>query len=111
MAEVCMIINSRLIVPVSSDPENPTILSPNVLLTQKGDDITSLQNLDIRDMFRAGWKHVQVLAERFWKRWKYEFLQNLQARRKWNTQKENLHKGDVVLVKEKDMKRSDWPTG
>lgn len=30
---------------------------------------------------------------------------------KWKTQKENLHKGDVVLVKEKDMKRSDWPTG
>lgn len=112
MAEVCMIIKSRPIVPVSSDPENPTILSPNVLLTQKeGDDIPPLQNLDIRDMFRAGWKHVQVLAERFWKRWKDEFLQSLQTRRKWKTEKENLHKGDVVLVKEKDMKRSDWPTG
>lgn len=106
-----MIINSRPIVPVSSDPENPTILSPNVVLTQKGDDIPSLQNLDIRDMFRAGWKHVQVLAERFWKRWKGEFWKSLQARRKWNTQKENLHKGDVVLAKEKDMKRSDWATG
>lgn len=27
------------------------------------------------------------------------------------TEKENLHEGDVVLLREKDMKRCDWPTG
>jgi hypothetical protein len=50
------------------------------------------------------------LAEKFWKRWNDEFLQNLQTRRKWKTVKENIKERDVVLS-EKDTKRCDWPTG
>ena len=112
MAEVSMIINSRPIVPISSDPENALILSPNVLLTQKeNEDVLPLQNIDTREMYKSNWKHVQVLAEKFWKRWKDEFLQNLQTRRKWKTVKENIKEGDVVMLREKDMKRCDWPTG
>lgn len=34
-AEVSYIINSRPLVSVSSDPQNPMILSPSLLLTQK----------------------------------------------------------------------------
>lgn len=40
MAEACMIMNSRPIVPISVDPENACILPPNVSLTQKeGDEV------------------------------------------------------------------------
>lgn len=64
---VSIIINSSPIVPISSDPENAIILSPNVLLMQdEGDDLPPLQNMETRDMFKANWKHAQVLAERFW---------------------------------------------
>ncbi|KAJ8007561.1 hypothetical protein DPEC_G00095320 [Dallia pectoralis] len=35
MAEVSAIMNSRPLVPVSNDPEDPFILSPSMLLTQK----------------------------------------------------------------------------
>ena len=35
MAEVCAIVNSRPLVPVSTDPDDPQILSPATLLTQK----------------------------------------------------------------------------
>lgn len=35
MAEVCAIVNSRPLLPVSSDPECPDILSPSLLLTHK----------------------------------------------------------------------------
>ena len=36
MAEVCAIVNDRPIVPVSTDHEEPFLLSPSSLLTQKG---------------------------------------------------------------------------
>ncbi|VDI29234.1 Hypothetical predicted protein [Mytilus galloprovincialis] len=39
MAEVSAIVNSRPLVPVSTDPENPLILTPAMLLTQKTDYI------------------------------------------------------------------------
>ena len=35
IAEVCAIFNNRPIVPVSTDPESPFVLSPATLLTQK----------------------------------------------------------------------------
>jgi hypothetical protein len=35
MAEVTAIVNARPLVPVSSDPEAPEILTPAILLTQK----------------------------------------------------------------------------
>lgn len=45
MAEVMCIINSRPITTVSDDPELPSILSPNVLLTQKvNSDVEPYQN-------------------------------------------------------------------
>ena len=60
---------------------------------------------------RKRWRRVQYLAEQFWLRWKREFLQNLQVRTKWNERVRNLAKGDVVLVKDKDLYRNDWSLG
>lgn len=52
MAEVAAIINARPLVPVSTDPDDPFILAPNALLTQKvtiaptpvGDWVNKLHN-------------------------------------------------------------------
>lgn len=35
MAEVMAIMNARPLLPVSTDPENPTVLTPAMILTQK----------------------------------------------------------------------------
>ena len=35
MAEVTAIVNARPLIPVSNDPDDPFILSPSMLLTQK----------------------------------------------------------------------------
>lgn len=112
MAEVCAIINSRPITCVSNDPDSPTILSPNVLLTQKvNGDIQSFEKLSLKDMYKSQWKHVQVLANHFWKRWRNEYLQNLQVRKKWSQECSNLKKGDVVMMMDSDVPRIEWPLG
>lgn len=52
---------------------------------------------------------MQYVAIEFWLRWHHEFLQNLQIRVKWVHPKRNLSVGDVVLSKEEEGLRSQWP--
>ncbi|XP_069103102.1 uncharacterized protein [Argopecten irradians] len=112
MAEVTAIINARPLIPVSTDVDKPLILSPATLLTQKTESrIESFEYFNQKDMLRSQWKHVQVLAEQFWSRWRKEFLPVLQARRKWNHESRNLEEGDVVLMKDEQTAHNDWPLG
>ncbi|XP_033757687.1 uncharacterized protein LOC117340038 [Pecten maximus] len=58
-------------------------------------------------MSRSQWKHVQVLAEQFWRQWRKEFLPLLQARKKWNQESRNLE-AVYVLMKDEQEARNDW---
>lgn len=69
MSEVTAIINARPLVPVSTDPEFPFILTPSMLLTQKPGNLTTPQeDFSKKDMLQSQWKRVQALAEMFWNR-------------------------------------------
>ncbi|VDI57933.1 Hypothetical predicted protein [Mytilus galloprovincialis] len=114
MAEVSAIVNSRPLVPVSTDPENPLILTPAMLLTQKTDYIFTSDHLgefDKRDLCLAEWRRVQALASVFWSRWRKEYLPLLQQRRKWTEDRRDLIEGDVILLKDKNICRTQWPVG
>ncbi|XP_061191732.1 uncharacterized protein LOC133199968 [Saccostrea echinata] len=110
MYEVSAIINSRPVTPISTDPDNPIIISPVMLLTQKTgfDPVPDLDD-DVKNLYKTGWKRVCMLSNMFWKRWKGEYLSGLQTRRKWNQQRENLKPGDVVLVRDSTTCRNQWP--
>ncbi|KAK3082830.1 hypothetical protein FSP39_006584 [Pinctada imbricata] len=112
MAEVSAIVNNRPLLPVSSDPDSPCILTPSTLLTMKTDkDVSPFPLFGPKDMLKSHWKHVQVLAEEFWRRWKDEYLHTLQKREKWFKECRNLKPGDIVLMRDKDNVRNDWPMG
>jgi hypothetical protein len=112
MAEVVCIINSRPITTVSDDPTLPTILSPNMLLTHKeNSDIAPRKDLDVKDMYRSQWRQVEVLADQFWKRWKSQYLQNLQSRQKWQKERENVKTGKVILLVDDNLSRIQWQVG
>lgn len=114
MAEVSSIVNNRPLVPVSTDHNNPFILSPAILLTQK--PMTSSVNdiicdVDTKNLLREEWKRVMCLSDMFWSRWRKEYLNNIQSRRKWQADIPNIKKGDVVLLRDKSAFRNDWPLG
>jgi hypothetical protein len=112
MCEVCAIINSRPIHPISSDPEKPEMLTPNALLTQKVEPLTGLdRSLNMKDIYKSQWKYVQVLSNSFWKQWKNGYIQTLQKRNKWLDVQPNLKVDDVVLLKDADEHRNQWPVG
>lgn len=109
MSEVSAIINARPLVPVSSDPDDPFILTPAALLTQKVGVPPPPGEFSDKDLHRSQWKQVQALATTFWSRWRREYLPTLQCRRKWNEDHRNLQKGDVVLLKDSQTARNEWP--
>ncbi|XP_056012635.1 uncharacterized protein LOC130052239 [Ostrea edulis] len=101
MAEVTAIINSRPITAVSKGPGVPFVLSPAMLLNRKISGHYSMcTDVDIRDIYKEQWKQVQVLSDLFWQQWKTHYLQNLQSRRKWTSEKMNLKVGDVIVIKD-----------
>ncbi|XP_070206448.1 uncharacterized protein [Littorina saxatilis] len=109
MAEVCAIVNSRPITPISHDPDSPLVLTPLMLLTMKcGQDQIPCDSSDLKEAYKHQWKHVQVLSNTFWKQ---EYLQSLQQRRSWKSEEENIEEGDLVLLKDAETHRNYWPVG
>ncbi len=49
------------------------------------------------------------MANDFWTRWRKEFLKNLQTRQKWIRPRRDLQIGDVVIIKEDNLPRNQWP--
>lgn len=112
MAEVMAIMNARPLASVSTDPDMPAFLTPAMLLTQKMSAISAPSgNFCTAQLYGKQWKQVQCLANTFWKRWKGEYLSTLQSRRKWTKDKPNVKEGDVVLLKDSQAHRNEWPIG
>lgn len=112
MAEIADIMNARPLVPISSDCEKTEILTPAMLLTQKACATSAPPGkFNIKDMYKSQWKQVQNLAYTLWKRWKQEYLSTLQTLRKWTDEKPNVQEGDVVLLKDPQVKCNECPMG
>ena len=112
LAEASAIINSRPLISLTSDPDDPRPLTPSLLLTQKPQQINCVSEISGNgNMYTKQWKRVQMLAEMFWNRWKTQYLQTVQSRQKWHEPKRNLSKGGIVLVKDKQAARNVWPMG
>ena len=107
--EVESIVDDRPITPVSDDPADLEALTPSHLLKLRSGHLLPLRGLPETERFRRHWKHVQQLAERFWKRWVAEYLPNLQRRQRWVERKVNIKEGDLVLVVDSQAPRSHWP--
>ena len=110
--EVMAIVNSR---PLTSQElersDGPLPLTPNHLLTMKSGLVVppppgTFQKEDL--YLRKRWRRVQFLAEQFWSRWKREYLQTLQPRVSSQTERPNVCRDDVVLLRDDDTCRASW---
>lgn len=109
MAEVSAIVNARPLVPISSDSAAPFLLSPAMLLTQKQSLAAPPGDFTGKDLLKYQWRQVQALANEFWSRWRNEYISTLHSRRKWHRTHRNLQTGDIVLLKQSQAPRNQWP--
>jgi hypothetical protein len=82
-----------------------------MLLTQKTQHKFIPETTDRKDLYRNEWKRVQALASMFWSRWRKEYLPQLQQRQKWTDSQRDLRNGNLVLLKDKSICRTQWPIG
>ncbi|BES96807.1 Retrotransposon protein [Nesidiocoris tenuis] len=106
------LLNSRPLCPLSTSPEETDFLTPGHFLI--GDHLRStpeptLLDLPINRLDR--WQLVKRMAEQIWKRWRIEYLSQLQQRTKWTKDQPNLQEGDLVLLQEPQAPPLTWPTG
>ena len=112
MCEVESILNGRPITPVSDDPRDIEVLTPNHLLIYRSTQPLAPGIFSDADTYsRKRWKLVQHLATQFWCRWKKEYVKTLQTRQKWNQSRRNLHENDIVLLVDSDSPRNVWRMG
>ena len=57
------------------------------------------------------WRRVQHLSDVFWNRQQKFYINDLQRRSKWFKDRRNIEVGDVVIIKDKLLKRNMWKTG
>ncbi|KRY08838.1 hypothetical protein T12_8353, partial [Trichinella patagoniensis] len=57
------------------------------------------------------WRKRQQIILHFWKRWRNEYVTTFVSRTKWMTKRQEPKEGDIVLVKEDNTKRENWPIG
>ncbi|XP_069968662.1 uncharacterized protein [Bactrocera oleae] len=108
--EACL--NSRPLVPLHDDPSGSYALTPGDFLI--GRPLNSRPEPPVVDVPKNRLlysQQLQQMFEHFWKRWNYEYLSTLQARRKWESRRQNLQEGDVVLILNENLPPTHWRIG
>ena len=115
LSESASIVNNTPLWATSTSPDDPTPITPNMLLTMRSPGPpTYLDSFSEDDMLAYGqrrYRRVLYLSDQFWLRWRTEYLHTLNARHKWKTKKPCIAPGDVVLIRDKNLPRNQWSMG
>ena len=112
--EIEAILNSRPLLPLSSDPNNLLPLTPGHFLF--GSSLSSFPQEDLRHIPEerlSAWQHVQFVGHHFWSRWLREYLNQMINRSKWKsaTPQESIKIGTLVILKEDNLPPMSWKLG
>lgn len=110
LSQIEALLNSRPLSVLSSDPSEPSALTPAHFLLQGG--FSELPSATIPDIPLNRLSRFQLLdrmVQHFWKRWHLEYLHNLQTREKWLNASTNVTTGTVVLIKNDNTPPMKWP--
>ena len=110
--EACM--NSRPLLPMTSHSQDglATLTASHFLLFKSPSAYPEDPRLPDRPHLLRKWNQCQAMVRHFWSRWTREYLNSLQARTKWQTERPNLEPEDIVILRpEKSIFSCHWPLG
>ncbi|XP_022800930.1 uncharacterized protein LOC111338676 [Stylophora pistillata] len=106
------LLNSRPLTYQSANIKDDVPLTPNHFLNGQMGGQFAPESVDTTKFNpRKRWRKVKELISRVWCRWLMEYLPTLNTRAKWTEVVNDLKKGDIVLVLEKNLPGGKWPLG
>lgn len=109
-AEIEAILNSRPLTPMSNDPNDLQPLTAGHFLI--GAPMTSLDDGELKYKSKIKmWHNLIAMRNEFWHRWSSEYITQLQQKNKWRSEKDNVKIGQLVIMKEDDLKPLQWKMG
>lgn len=113
LCETEAILNSRPLVPLSSDPNDMAYLTPSHFLI--GHPLNAFPHANLNDVntnLLTRWQLIEQMRQHFWSRWSREYLNSLQERNKWKKCKgAQLEPGQLVVIKQASLAPLQWVTG
>ena len=106
------ILNSRPLVPLSSDTDVYDVLTPAHFLIGRPLNVVVEPNLtEVKDNCLTNWRKLTKIIQTFWKKWQIQYLNNLQQRSKWMVEKDNVKINELVLLKDDNLPPQKWALG
>ncbi|XP_075161709.1 uncharacterized protein LOC142234459 [Haematobia irritans] len=104
------VLNSRPLSPMNDNPLELNGLTPGHLL--RGAPLIAMpeivsDNLQLNDR----WEKLNSLEHKFARRWKDEYLKELQRRYKWPSPRENLKVDQMVVIRDDQLPPCEWKLG
>ena len=110
LAETTSIVNNTPLWTVSNDPNDPTPLTPAMLLNHPSTLMCDrYTEKDLLSYGQRQYRRVKYLSSQFWKRWREEYIHTLTLRHKWRKKQRCITVGDVVILKDPSEIRNLWP--
>lgn len=107
------ILNSRPLIPLSTNPQDLHFLSPAHFLV--GDSLLALPEpslIEVKQNRLSRFQMVQQMQQRFWKLWSNDYLTLLQPRSKWQRKtNSSIKPGALVLLRELNTPPLLWRMG
>lgn len=112
LTQIEAVLNSRPLIPFSSDPCDFSALTPAHFLIGRPlmfipQRKVSAVNINALERF----KRIQLIRQHFWSRFSLEYVSLLQAKTKWKSSRSELKPGSLVLIKEKALPPLLWCLG
>ncbi|XP_028164538.1 uncharacterized protein LOC114355741 isoform X1 [Ostrinia furnacalis] len=110
LIEIECILNSRPLIPLSSDVNDFSYLTPghfligNSLTMYPENDVTNIPSNRLKF-----WQLCNQIKQSFWKMWYKQYLNSLQNRPKWLDVLPNVKVGTIVILKEDNVPVMSWP--
>lgn len=113
LCQIEALLNSRPLCPLSTDPNDFSVLSPGHFLTLE--PLSSLPDPDYLNLplnHLSRWQLLQRMQQDFWSRWRDEYLSTLQQRGKWlEPTTPDASIGKLVVIKNELLPPLKWTLG